>query len=148
MQFDTLVVKENIINGEEQEIIITDQKSIAGEVRNFYWKLYRRQEVVVSTDEIRNVTGHIKKISNEEKPELEQKITIEELSKCLNNNRNNVAQGCGGFSGALYKVFWCFLKYVVLGAIHQIIEDKQLPITLRLGIIALIPKRTKEKRCI
>ena len=46
------------------------------------------------------------------------------------------------------KVFWCFLKKVVLGAVHHIFEDKQLLITLRLGIIALIPKGSKYMRYI
>ena len=62
--------------------------------------------------------------------------------------RNNVAPGFGGFMGAFYKMFWCYLKHIVLGAIHQIVKDKSLPIRLRLGIIALIPKGAKDKRYI
>ena len=44
-----------------------------------------------STGEIRDMTRHIKKIFNVEKAKLEQKITMDELSKCLKNTRNNVA---------------------------------------------------------
>ena len=61
---------------------------------------------------------------------------------------NNVALGCGGFTEAFYKVFWCYLKHVVLGETHQIFEDKSLPISLRLGIIAIILKGAKDKRYI
>ena len=62
--------------------------------------------------------------------------------------RNNVIPGCGGFSGTFNKVFGCYIKNVVLGAIHQTFEDKALPVTVRLGIIALIPKGSKDKRYI
>ena len=66
----------------------------------------------------------------------------------LKNTRNNVAPGAGVFTGAFYKVFWKFLKEIVLGAIHEIFENKELPLTVRLGIIALIPKGDKDKRFI
>ena len=94
------------------------------------------------------MTGHIKKISGAEKTELEKKITLEEISNSLKNTRNNVASRTGGFSGAFYKVIWCYMKKVVLGAIHQIFEDKQLTVSLRLGMIAIIPKGSKDRRYI
>ena len=48
--------------------------------------------------------GHLRKISEAEKMELEEKITLEEVNKKLKNTRNNVTPGAGGFSGAFYKV--------------------------------------------
>ena len=51
-------------------------------------------------------------------------------------------------TGAFYKVFWKFLKIIVLGAVHEIFENKELPLTVWLGIIALIPKGDKDKRII
>ena len=41
-----------------------------------------------------------------------------------------------------------FVKVIVLGAIHEIFENKELPLTVRLGIIALIPKVDKDPRFI
>ena len=70
---------------------------------------------------------------------------MEEVSKTLKNTRNNVAPGAGGFMGTFYKVFWIFLKRIVLGAIHKIFENKELPLTARLGIIALIPKGDNDR---
>ena len=145
-QFDSLVLKEKDDKGNEKEKNITDQKQIGWEVRKFYWNLYRGQEVVIDWDEIKKMTSHLKTMSEAEKIKLESEITINEVSQCLKNTRNNVAPGTGGFSGTFYKVFWCYLKYVVLGAMHQIYKDKQISISLRLGIIALIPKGTKDKR--
>ena len=89
--------------------------------------------------------GDVRKISEEESCRLEEKITMEEVSKTLKNTKNNVAPGAGRFSGSLYKVFWCLIKWIVLGAIHEIFENKELPITVRLGIIAFIPKGDKDK---
>ena len=66
----------------------------------------------------------------------------------MKNTRNNVAPGAGGFTGAFYKVFWKFLRMIVLGAVHEIFENKELPLTVRLGIIALIAKGDKDKRVI
>ena len=41
-------------------------------------------------------------------------------------------------------MFWKFPKVIVLGTIHEIFENKELPLTVRLGIIALIPKGDKD----
>ena len=73
---------------------------------------------------------------------------MDEISGTLKNTRNNVAPGAGGFTGAFYKVFWKYLKTIVLGAVHEIFENKELPLTVRLGIIALIPKGAKDKQII
>ena len=73
---------------------------------------------------------------------------MEEVSRTLKNTKNNVAPGAGGFSGSFYKVFWCVMKFIVLRAIHEIFENKELLITVRLGIIGLIPKGDKDKKFI
>ena len=39
-----------------------------------------------------------------------------------------------------------FLKKIVLGAMHEVFVNKELPLTVRLGIIALIPKGDKDRR--
>ena len=147
-QFDKLIVKEENPDGQVRERTITDQKSLEWEVRKYYWKLYGKQKVVIDKEEVKNMTGNIKKISQLEKDKLHEKNTMTEVITCLQNTRNNVAPGCGGFSGTFYKVFWCYIKNVVLGAIHQIYEDKTLPVTLRLEVIALILKGSKDKRYI
>ena len=59
-----------------------------------------------------------------------------------------MAPGPGGFSGAFYKMFWKYLKQIVVGAIREIYDNKELPISQRLGIIVLIPKSDKDQRYI
>ena len=41
-----------------------------------------------------------------------------------------------------------FDKKIVLGAIHEIFKNRELPLSVRLGIIALIPKEDKDPRFI
>ena len=118
------------------------------EVCKLYWNLYRREETNCRKVEILEKIGDVRKISEEESCRLEEKITMEEVSKTLRNTKNNVAPGAGGFSGSFYKVFWCLIKWIVLGAIHEIFENRELPNTVRLGIIALIPQGDKDKRFI
>ena len=88
--------------------------------------------------------GDVRKISEEESCRLEEKINMDEVSKTLRNTKNNVAPGAGGFTGSFYKVFWCLIKWIVLGTIYEIFDNRELPITVRLGIIALIPKGDKD----
>ena len=79
---------------------------------------------------------------------MDREITEDEVSETLKNTRNNIALGSGGFGGSFYKVFWRFLKTIVVKAINEIYVNEELPITLRLGIIALIPKADKDQRFI
>ena len=66
------------------------------------------------------VENRVKQISLHDRDNLENEISMDELSKTLKNTRNNVAPGAGGFTGGFYKVFWKNLKNIVLGAVHEI----------------------------
>ena len=117
-------------------------------VKHKYWSLYRKGETNCRKEEILEKIGEVKRISVDERYNLEEKITLEEVSKTLRSTENDVAPGAAGFSGSFCKVFWCLIKHIVVGTIHEILENKELPITVRLGIIALIPKGDKDKKFI
>ena len=70
------------------------------------------------------------------------------MSNTLKQTCNNITPGLVGFGGAFYKVFWKFLKNIVISAINKIYENRELPLSLRLGIIALIPKSDKDQQFI
>ena len=87
--------------------------------KKFYWNLNQSKEYAHSVDKIkRELDNSVKGITQIEKEKLDFYIEMEEVSKCLMKTRNNVAPGYGGFTGAFYKIFWCYLKHVVLGAIY------------------------------
>ena len=73
----------------------------------------RRDEL--QKEEILEKIGNVRKISEDESCKLEERITMEEVSKTLRSTKNNVAPGAKGFSGSFYKVFWCLIKLLCLG---------------------------------
>ena len=75
--------------------------------------------MIIDWDEVDKMTGYLRTVSEAEKIKLESEITINKVSQCLKNTSNNGPPRAGGFSGKFYKVFWCYLKSMVLGAMHQ-----------------------------
>ena len=88
------------------------------------------------------------KLDQEDNKGLECEINEGEVSVTRKNTENNMAPGHGGFGGAFYKVFWRYLKWIVVGAIKEIYTNREIPLSKRLGIIALIPKSDKDQRFI
>ena len=147
-QFEEIILEEVDENGKETTRVVRDQEEIEKEVRTFYCKLYSEGEVQINRDEIIKSIETVTKIDKEDVKRLELEITEGEVSSTLKVTKNNVAPGPGGFGGAFYKMFWKYLKYIVVGAIREVYENKELPLSQRLGIIALIPKADKDKRYI
>ena len=137
--------------------IITEQKAIEWKVRCFYWKLYQEQNneynhiensIRTHQEEVLKYIKSIKKVNEDDRERMEAEITEEEVGRSLKNTRNNLSPGHGGFGSDFYKIFWYFLKTVVVNAIREIYISGELPDTLRLGVIALIPKGDKDQRLI
>ena len=155
-QFEELHIVEEK-EGEEKLRIVTEQKAIEWEVRCFYWRLYQEQKseydltensIQKQQEEVLKYIKEIKKVSEDDKVRMEAEITEEEVGRSLTNTRNNLSPGHGGYSGDFYKVFWYYLKTIVVNAIREIYISGELPVTLRLGVIALIPKGNKDQRII
>ena len=106
------------------------------------------EEKVIDKEEILRNIAEVKKVCAEDRAKMDRKISEEEVRNTLKSTRNNVSPGHGGFGGVFYEVFWKFLKTIVVGAINKIYENGELPITLRLGVIALIPKGEKDQQFI
>ena len=115
-QFEAVNIKKTDANGEEVIREVTKQSEVEWEVRKFYWKLYRKESSIRDKGEILERIGDVKQISEHDRENLDKRISMEEVNITLKNARNNVAPGAGGFTGAFYKVFWKFLKQIVLGA--------------------------------
>ena len=73
------------------------------------------------------------KINAEDAKNLDREIMEGEVSSTPKNTKNNVAPGPRGFGGAFYKVFWKYFKRIVVGAIREIYDNRELPISQRLG---------------
>ena len=88
------------------------------------------------------------KLELEDSRGLECEITEDEVSVTLKITKNNVGPGPGCFRKAFYHVFLKYSKWIVMGAIEEIYTDRELPLSQRLSIIALIPKSEKDQRTI
>ena len=105
--------------GREEVRVVTEQREIEWEVRKFYWHLYGEHEARVDKEEILQSIDNLKEMDPEDSQKLECGITEEEVSLTLKNTKNNVAPGPGGFGGAFYKVFWRYLKKIVVNVIGE-----------------------------
>ena len=144
-QFEEVHLEEVDKKGKETIKVIREQESIEWEVRKFYYNLYSEGEARIDKEEILKNIDVLTKIDEEDANKLDTKITEEEVSSTLKNTKNNVAPGPGGFGGAFYKMFWKYFKQIVVGAIREVYDNRELPISQRLGIIALIPKTDKDQ---
>ena len=98
-QFEEVHVKKRNERGKEVTRIVKKQSSVEWEVRKYYWSLYRKEETFCNKQDILERIGEVKGNSEDDKCQLEKKITMEEVSNTLKNTRNNVAPGAGGFTG-------------------------------------------------
>ena len=79
-QFETLHVNEEGADCEEVVREVTKQSEVEWEVCKFYWKLYRKETSIIDKGEIFERIGIVKQISKHDKENLEQKISMEEVS--------------------------------------------------------------------
>ena len=136
-------------NGSNEEILVTDQKNIEGQILKFYKDLFSNKDEI-EAEEIDSFLGTsqflMPKLSDFQKSKMEGKISLDELTAYLKRCKNNVAPGSSGFSFEFYKFFWRDLKHFVKNAIDYTFDNKRLSVTQSLGIVSIIPKGDKDKR--
>ena len=98
--------------------MVKEQKAVEWEVRKFYLNLYRREETNCRKEKILEKIGEVSRISEHESCKLEERITLEEVSKTLSNTRNTVAQVhfIRSFCALLNILCWeRYMKYLKTG---------------------------------
>ena len=138
------------INNNE-EITLTDQKSIELEICDFYRDLFRCKDNQLNHQSIDHFLGpeschSIKKLSLAQKNGMKGTLTLEELTRYLKKTKNNVAPGSTGFTNEFFKFFWRDLKHFVVKSVKYSFENNKLSASKSLGIISIIPKGDKDKR--
>ena len=98
----------------------TDSKVILDEIKNYYRKLYTSKGPIQThyTDRI-----NIPKLPQEISLELDQDITLSELSEALKSMKNNVSPGIDGLPADFYKVFWGKLKFLIYDVIGETVKN-------------------------
>ena len=98
--------------------------------------------------EKRNYTyKYIKKIITENNIVIAKpKDHFKRTSKALSELKNDKSPRLDGFLKNFYKIFWEELKYTLWESCHYSFDNGELPISLRTGMINLIPKEDKDHR--
>lgn len=127
--------------------IITKQKDILEEVKNFYENLYRYKEPErgININEILN-TQNCSTLTDEEKNKLEGDIQDEEIGFVLKNMKNNKSPGSDGFTAEFFKFFFKDIKIFLRRAINDCYRSGSMSVTYRQGLITCIPKGDKSRQ--
>ena len=132
-------------NGE----IVTDQKEILKEVQYFYENLYKNKDEDKGCslkDIVEGLKGaSIRKLTEEEKDNLEGEIGSFEAGEILKKMKNNKSPGSDGFTSEFLKFFWKDLKVFVIGSLNYGYSLGSLSVTQKQGIITCLPKGDKSR---
>ena len=121
--------------------IIDDPKQVQQELTQFYRKLYASEEQG-NLDYISNLKAPV--LSAEQKSAMEKPIELIEIGRALRDLKSSKAPGVDGIPPEFYKVFWRKLKHFILELFQEIVEEGELHLSARRGIIALIEKTGKD----
>jgi len=131
--------------------VITDHKKILKEQSNFYKKLYR-SSLKQDPDSKENRELELEKLFNnpspkvncEQKRELVNPITENEIWNIIKNSPKNKSPGTDGLTNEFYQKFWPHIKNYVMKAYNNALDTGQLSINQKQGIISVIPKGNKD----
>ena len=119
---------------------VTDPSKIPDMQRDFYASLYTSD---------RNVDFQFKNNSNsqltpQQKSDLDEPITIEELTTAVKSLKQNKAGGLDGFSFEFYQFFWSKIKNLYHQVLQYTITNGEFHKPAITGLITLIPKKDKD----
>ena len=124
----------------EKGELITENSNILEQQNIFYQKLYTKNAKVQFR--IKNWTGRY--VTEEQKRMLDSPISLQELTSALTSFKADKAPGCDGFTYEWFATFWKDISGYYYEALQYDIKHKQLHISVRRGVLTLIPKKEKD----
>lgn len=120
--------------------IVTSKEEICDTALNFYSKLYKTDDV--DEDKLqRLIDTHIdKKLTDEQRDEMEGYFKKEEVLKSLKEMKNNKAPGLDGLSKEFYIAFWDLIGTDLLDVYSNIHLEGKTPTSMTEGLITMIYK--------
>ena len=122
---------------------ILNPKDILNEEMLFYKKLYTKNNNVNKMNYSIFFNQHVPRLSEEDKNFCDQHLALEEISKALLTLKNGKSPGSDGFPPEFYKMFWKNIQSLVTDSLLYAIQNKELSIDQRRGILKLIVKKDK-----
>ena len=126
----------------QEDKIVTKQKDILKEQKNFYESLYKSNLNIKF--EMKREPPH--KVNEEMKVTLDSELTLEEVSEALVQTKRFKTPGPDGIPCDFYKMFYGKLKDLMLDAFKYAFQARKIHQSSREGIISLIPKPNRDNR--
>ena len=126
--------------------LISNQKDILKEVKNFYKRLFSQTkndcepQLNVILKKLNTV-----KLTEDETGSLENELSIEEIGEALKLMKNGKSPGIDGFPAEFFKIFWKKIKFFVLKAYKYAYNKGEMSTSLRHCLITCIPKGNKHR---
>ena len=126
---------------------IYDQYEILDKQKQFYESIYQSKENDNnnSQESIFFKAEKITPLSLDDQKLCDGFITEAECINAINGFKKDKTPGTDGFSAEFYKFFWPELRTEMLSSFHFAFQTGSLSISQRRGVIALIPKKDKDK---
>ena len=87
--------------------IVDDQREILKQTKQFYEKLYKKQDCLKRVNLSTEIPyNDIPKSPENQKQSLEEEISLPELTSTLTRMQHNKSPGSDGFTADFFKVFW------------------------------------------
>ena len=123
--------------------IISDQKCILNEIKQYYEKLYSNQNTPDVDIPIDFPNAPV--LSQEDRELLEGLITYTEAADALKNMKNFKSPGPDGFTVEFFKIFFRDIGPFLVRSVNEGFMEGQLSVSQRQGSITCIPKEGKPK---
>ena len=119
--------------------LVETQDEILKETTNFYKRLYTSEK----TDDLAQdyLLNNLKQtLTDEDKDSIEGEITLDEILTAIKSLANEKSPGCDGLTAEFYKTFCNVIGNDLVEVINNGFQKGELSITMRRGVIVLIPK--------
>ena len=128
----------------------TNNGVILTKQREFYEKLYRqdnqnKESMERETNKFLSAED-LPKLPEDDKNRLDSLVTLQEITKSVNELPNNKSPGSDGLPSEFYKAFWPKISKLVQNSINYGIENETLSPDQRKGVLTLTPKKGKDLR--
>ena len=125
--------------------LITSQDQIIRKLVDYYAEMFKKRPMNLSLTDQFIGEVNIKQISNNDKTFLSTSLTLADIEEALKKMSKNRNPGSDGFSMEFYQHFWNDFKLHFLRMMNESIETRTLPLTLREGILTLVPKPNRPR---
>ena len=137
------------VHDPEQNKTIHNQFETLKYIKDYYEKIAKKDHSVKNTyTDINNYLQGIDhpKLSENDKANLDEQITLNELGSALYKLNNDSAPGIDGLPVSFFKVFWAKLKQPFFESLKFSIDRGELSTTQKRGVVTLFHKGKELRR--